>query len=580
MFCPNCGNKVSADDNYCKVCGKNLKNVKIIITKEDSKPAETKKSFDQSTRIFKPIKNLNGIDNTNDLKDIINEVDKKISQNISEYKTNLNKPENMQGPEKSFNKDIQDLSKIKSTTNTIPTKPISEEAFPLEGNNDKARVEPSKIKERKSLKEIWQDFINEDDDQYSIFGNFDKESSAKKKKDVKIATTTSTPTTMENTMDIPLKDIEEALSSSKSEKSATKSSPLKDTVEVTDEATEDLNTNIIFDENNRNFHISGRESKNYVEKKYSKSYNYKDFTDLVNSQLNKQDTDEPVSEKKSDFKLSLKEKFRNFKNSMTLKKLEFEKNQEEIKHEVKEVKDKKSNKKPIEEIKATETFEKKEEPVEQTVTINIKDENSKERTKTPEEKISPNKAQSKSLFDGIFSSMNGIYVNLESVLDSKLNISVFLLGAVATVAPVFIAARELTGALIFLCIIKLALKILQYFMALKVTTDKAWIETERKEIFSLSLFNFMVCELFLLIAFVFSPWQGFFNFSLISALTPLPIAIILVCLLSIAIAVSLYWSQLKDERKLDFIAWYIITFLIVEFISKIFFIISNLVITQ
>ncbi|MDO5041741.1 MAG: hypothetical protein Q4D95_06595 [Peptoniphilus sp.] len=568
MFCPNCGNKVSADDNYCKVCGKNLKNVKIIITKDADKPAETNKNFDQSTRVFAPIKNLNAIDNTHDLKNIINEVDKKISQNISEYKTNLNKPdENVQGPEKPYNKEIQDLSKIKGAKETVPTKSISKEVPSPDDKTDKTEVAPKKVKEKRSLKKIWRDFINEDDDEYSIFGNFDKESSDKKKTDVKIATTTSTPTTMENTMDIPLKDIEEALSSSKAEKTVEKpTAPKKDLKSA--EVIEDLNTNIIFDENNRNFHMSHEEDKKYVEKKYSQSYNYREFTELVNSQLNEQKKDEPATEEKPD-KLSLKEKLSNFKNPFAFKKSEeVDKNQETTQkiHEEKDV---------VEEVKSAETLTKstKDKPAEKKSTLKT------ENKELKEEKASSDEGAKDSLANKVFSAVNGAYINLRSVLDSKLDISLFILGAVVTIAPIFIADRNITGALIFLCVAKLAFKILQYFLSLKVTTDKAWMETDEREVFSLSLFNFVLCELFLLVDFVFSPLQGVLKFTLMSALTPPPIAMILVCLLSVAIAVSLYWEFLRGERKLDFIAWYIITFLTVEFISKIFFIIAKLIIT-
>ncbi|CDZ74648.1 Hypothetical protein ING2D1G_0465 [Peptoniphilus sp. ING2-D1G] len=584
MFCPNCGNKVSAEDNYCKVCGKNLKNVKVIITNDDAKPTETKKNFDQSTIIFKPKKNLTDIDNTSDLKDIIDEVDKKISQNINKYKTNLNKPgENVQGPEQFFDEEIQDLSQIKSEhkfkkDSDVPTKSSSKETSSLDKNLEKSEDSTSdKAKGKKSLKEIWRDFINEDDDEYSIFENFDNESVDKKKKDVKIATTTTVPTTMENTMDIPLKDIEDALSSTVAKKELKKSEPSKNSIEKI----EDLNTNIIFDENKKNFDMPIAEHKNYVEKKYSKSYNYKDFTDLVNSELNKQKTvDEPIPEENpSDLKLSIRKKFENLKKSLSSKHPEVEQIREKNTQKVEET----ENKKTLKEVNVPETSKETKisseipqaELEKQEITINERDKNPKEKIYSTE-----NPTESKAFYNGIFSSINEAYINLKSIFSSNLNLTVFLLGAAASISPIFIAERKITGALIFLCIAKLIFKMVQYFMALKVTTDKAWMETDRKEILSLSLFNFMVCEFFLLIAFIFSPWNGFFNFNLISALTSLPVAMIFVSLLSVTIAVSLYWEQLKYERKLDFIAWYIIAFLIVEFISKIFFIIANLVITQ
>ena len=83
LFCPNCGNPVSKNDNFCPSCGNNLKNVKVNITLNSSyKKEDTSKvqKISEHTRVFNP-KSLDAIDTTDELKNIIAEVDRKISKN-------------------------------------------------------------------------------------------------------------------------------------------------------------------------------------------------------------------------------------------------------------------------------------------------------------------------------------------------------------------------------------------------------------------------------------------------------------------------------------------------------------------
>ena len=87
LFCPKCGNPVSKEDNFCASCGHNLKDVKVRITSkvDDKKEDTTKvKKVSEHTRVFNP-KSLDAIDTTDELKNIIAEVDRKISKNIEDY---------------------------------------------------------------------------------------------------------------------------------------------------------------------------------------------------------------------------------------------------------------------------------------------------------------------------------------------------------------------------------------------------------------------------------------------------------------------------------------------------------------
>ena len=120
LFCPKCGNPVSKDDNFCNSCGHRLKNVKINITSDN----DVKKSFEdtnrvekisQNTRVFDP-RSLDAIDTTDELKNIIAEVDRKISKNIKDYENNNIKTKTPKKEKKSTDK-----SKKSSDKNLINT---------------------------------------------------------------------------------------------------------------------------------------------------------------------------------------------------------------------------------------------------------------------------------------------------------------------------------------------------------------------------------------------------------------------------------------------------------------------------
>ena len=85
MFCPNCGNKVDPNDNYCKICGKNLKNVKVKIVSENNNQRDTNSDSKDKTIVLKPIKNIDSIENTRELKEIIKQVDETVKSNIENY---------------------------------------------------------------------------------------------------------------------------------------------------------------------------------------------------------------------------------------------------------------------------------------------------------------------------------------------------------------------------------------------------------------------------------------------------------------------------------------------------------------
>ncbi|WP_019131738.1 zinc ribbon domain-containing protein [Peptoniphilus obesi] len=595
MFCPNCGKKVSDQDNYCKFCGKNIRNVKITIdtldqeTDDLSYKKSENKGTSQSTIVFKPLDKdkLDDINSTNRIKSIIDEVDKKISNNIDQYKSNSSLADHAQGPKLEKNEELKDFSKDQEKFKTLkPTNKIIErDSFEdFESDNFDDSVKKKSGKKKRSLKEMWSDFINEDDDEFSIFSSVE-EDIEEDNKNVEIAATSYHPESMENTMDIPKTEIENALSNSiyvKSKKADEKSDKSEKS-----EYIEDLNTNIIFDKNNKNYDAVLIDSKNMdedidediKEDKEVESLNYKSFTDMVNKQLDLEKTkSESEKDEKDDESLEKD-------NTGIINKLKYKFNNKDHSDD----KDKDADK------DLGKTISKNIEEVEEAEEKPKTDANLSEDSKPKEESIGSDlkvdstvkdKKDYKSFIYQNILKFNGLMTNTKNKIKEKTNEKYerFLLIAACllSIIPVIIASLSISlsfsFSIVFLIVIKILLKLAQFYLSLSVTVDKAWIDTSPAEIKENVVFNYFICEIFLLLGFLVSPFNGYLQFDILSAFTPLPLATILVTILAVLISIWQYWGQLKKQEKLNFIAWYVIVFLVIDFSAKIFFVFANLII--
>ena len=277
LFCPKCGNPVSKNDNFCPSCGNNLKDVKVNITLNSSdKKEDTSKvqKISEHTRVFNP-KSLDAIDTTDELKNIIAEVDRKISKNIEDYKKGnvqtkspakekiIEKPpvrdneieKKSKVSQKKFDtidtkktdKEFLDANKGVKTDSGISQKelikrvqeelkksnfkettknvyPETEEVLPakkdsINNKSDTDFIESEKPK-KFSLKEKWKNFINEENDEFSIFSSIKDDN--KKKEDTRnfeiSKSVEDSEKTFENTLSTPKIDIENAIKKSEDEK--------------------------------------------------------------------------------------------------------------------------------------------------------------------------------------------------------------------------------------------------------------------------------------------------------------------------------------------------------------------------
>lgn len=518
MFCPNCGNIVSKDDNYCTLCGKKLKNIKISVENlEDTvntSKTTTKESTKDVTRIFNPHK-LDGIDTTDDIKNIIAAVDKKISKNIRDYENRSNtlddipkvketksapiikkdspkKDENLSkktdvkesAPQKNIKSDENSFNEFKMSEKELVRR-VQEELKrnnfskkDYENSDDSLNDKKSEAKaedknKKKTLKDKWKDFINEDDDEFSIFNDLKKDKSLKTAKERDFHLT--------NTEDYSNKSIEQTLSVPKI---TTENEKFLDKI------------------------VSKEKRKNKAENK------------KINNSSKENDKVSPKNHTKSKFW-----------------------NNEKIKSNIKE-----------EKIKLSKLKD------------NIEDD-FKEKHIDKIENVDTN-----SFLLNNFKRFSVLNLNFSDFLKNiKSNESLILLGLgiLLIFVPMFIGQGKLSFNLIFFLLLKLVFDYIQFSIPLKVAKEKTNL-TESSDRFRINvLINWFYTKILLFIGYIITPMGGFFQFNLLKAMTPMPIATIIIILLSPIIALGFYYRDLEKNKIIDFVGWYSSMFILFELIFKL-----------
>lgn len=586
LFCPKCGNPVSKDDNFCASCGNNLKDVKINITpnKKSFEDTHKVKKVSEHTRVFNP-RSLDAIDTTDELKNIIDEVDRKISKNIKDYENKNLQSKSANNKDKKINKteektseiakkdkkdklnknQIKNLDKIDdkkidndffdeinedTSSNKMSQKElvrrVQEELkksnFDKENNNSSNSINSSKVpsddlfedsknknsdkssSKKFSLKEKWNNFIREDDDEYSIFA--DLKDDTKKKEDTRnleiSKSVEDTDRSFENTLSTPKIDIENAIKKSEEEKK----------------------------KSNNNSKIFNVNSK-------SKS----DLNNLNDSKINNEKNKTSINDANREAKINQS----------------FEKNDKtkDIKYPEKEKSDKKKNLKELFSFK-----DKGEKPV--------KD---KEKVTSDVEKRVENKLSDKiNKKEAKFSSHEGIdklLVSLEKITDkfsdyigyfgSKESKIIIGLGTLLNAIMLLIGSGTFKLILILFLLLKLAFDYFEFYIPLNIATERDNIDTSYPEVRKFALINWIICKIVLFIGFIISPFGGFFKYNMLQALTAMPLATLILIALSLLIAISLYKDNFIAKSKINFIGWYAIAFTLFELLFKMIWFIINFI---
>lgn len=577
LFCPKCGNPVSKEDNFCASCGHNLKDVKVRITSKgvDKKEDTTKvKKVSEHTRVFNP-KSLDAIDTTDELKNIIAEVDRKISKNIEDYQKG-NVQSKSPAKEKIIKKspakdiDIEKKSKVsEKKLDPIDTKKADKEF--LAANSDiksdfgmsqkelvrrvQEELKKSNYKEKEktsspakkekssqasisvddsfessydlesikienpkkfSLKEKWKNFINEEDDEFSIFSSIKDDS--KKKEDTRnleiSKSLEDSEKTFENTLSTPKIDIENAIKKSEEEKN-----------KKAKEAEE------------------GKKSKEIISDK-------KNHDKIKASGEEKISKDSKASEKvkplEKEAKTPLKEK-----KSKNLKALFSFKDKGE---------------KPVKEINSVDS--KVDKVIEEDLSNKVSD---------VETKISQKSMKGLDKVLDFLSKITNKISNYIGDFGSKESKIVIGIGALLNAIALLIGSGSFRFILILFLILKMVFDYFEFYVPLNIATDRDDIDTSYPEVKKFALINWIICKVFLFLGFLISPFGGFLKYNMLQALTAMPLATFLLVVLSVLTAITLYSREFIGRSKINFIGWYAIAFTLFELLFKMIWFIINFI---
>ena len=595
LFCPKCGNPVSKNDNFCPSCGNNLKNVKVNITLNSSdKKEDTSKvqKISEHTRVFNP-KSLDAIDTTDELKNIIAEVDRKISKNIEDYKKGnvqtkspakekiIEKPPvkdneiekkpkvsqkkfdtiDTKKADKDFldaNKDVKPDSGIsqkelikrvqeelkksnfkEKNKNIYPEtdKDLSVKKESFENKNDSDFIESEKPK-RFSIKEKWKNFINEEDDEFSIFSSIKDDN--KKKEDTRnfeiSKSVENTEKTFENTLSTPKIDIEKALKKSEEEK---KKKETKKAEEVKKES------KLIKDKNNNASIVEDVDHSDLTSKKNTSasSINKNIKKDLNTSQKEKGlPLSSPIfKDKKIEKEIATNKKSKNLKDLFSFK-------------------DK--GEKPVKEIKSVDSKVEKD---------------LSKKVNNIETKISKSSMDSLDKITEFLSKITNKLSNYIGDFGSRESKIVLGIGALLNAIALLIGSGSFKLILILFLLLKLVFDYLEFYVPLNIASDRDDIDTSYPEVKKFALINWIICKVFLFVGFIITPFGGFFKYNMLQALTAMPLATLILIILSLLIAITLYSKSFVGRSKINFIGWYTIAFTLFELLFKMIWFIINFI---
>ncbi len=595
LFCPKCGNPVSKNDNFCPSCGNNLKNVKVNITLNSSdKKEDTSKvqKISEHTRVFNP-KSLDAIDTTDELKNIIAEVDRKISKNIEDYKKGnvqtkspakekiIEKPPvkdneiekkpkvsqkkfdtiDTKKADKDFldaNKDVKPDSGIsqkelikrvqeelkksnfkEKNKNLYPEtdKDLSVKKESFENKNDSDFIESENPK-RFSIKEKWKNFINEEDDEFSIFSSIKDDN--KKKEDTRnfeiSKSVEDSEKTFENTLSTPKIDIENAIKKSEDEKKK-KETKKAEEVKKESEIKKNINNNSSKDEDV--IHIDMTSKENSTDSSINKD---------IKKDLN-------TSQKEKGLPLSSPI----FKNKKIEKDAATNKRSKNLK-DLFSFKDK--GEKPVKEIKSVDS--KVEKDLSKKVS-NI------------ESKFSKSSMDSLDKITEFLSKITNKLSNYIGDFGSRESKIVIGFGALLNAIALLIGSGSFKLILILFLLLKLVFDYLEFYVPLNIASDRDDIDTSYPEVKKFALINWIICKVFLFVGFIITPFGGLFKYNMLQALTAMPLATLILIILSLLIAITLYSKSFVGRSKINFIGWYTIAFTLFELLFKMIWFIINFI---
>ena len=178
MYCFQCGEELVEGAKFCHVCGANQEEARKLFEKKFKKAAPTTGSDHPASGGDTKVAYSSDPDDGEALKNYLNKVDTHVGKSIEKHETLSGarpKPKKQKAKDKPAKKVQENKENIEKTAPPSPAQETSpaEKTAPVEKAAPKTEAaaesgEPKKKK--KSFSAIWNSFIDEEDNPYSVFG--------------------------------------------------------------------------------------------------------------------------------------------------------------------------------------------------------------------------------------------------------------------------------------------------------------------------------------------------------------------------------------------------------------------------
>ena len=143
--------------------------------------------------------------------------------------------------------------------------------------------------------------------------------------------------------------------------------------------------------------------------------------------------------------------------------------------------------------------------------------------------------------------LTGRLSNYIGSLGSKESKIIIGLGILLNLIMLLIGSGSFKLILIPFLLLKIAFDCFEFYIPLNIATDRDSIDTSYSEVKKFALINWIICKGVLFVGFLISPFGGFFKYNMLQALTPMPLATLILIGLSLLIGCLLYTSDAADD---------------------------------
>lgn len=163
---------------------------------------------------------------------------------------------------------------------------------------------------------------------------------------------------------------------------------------------------------------------------------------------------------------------------------------------------------------------------------------------------------------------------IEEIGSFPVTIILLVAALIFTLIPLLVAKFE--GSVIILLLLRVVVSLIEYIAPLKAAVEKTDLPHTRSNIITSAFLAWAVGS-FVTMVFFFINKMIHVVPSLLAALTPAFLGTVLVCGFAILISYVLFGMGLRSEDRLSFLGWYAIIFVIIEVLSKVFFLAINFI---